>query len=103
MASLEQYEKYVDLGGSDEKAREKVALWKQVKQGAMSIPTTVAAPTEAEEDAAAKRHQEAMRLLQEEDRVGALVVIQELLGKYGHTKYVRDQARGFKAILKSFK
>ena len=100
--ALQHYEKYVDLGGDDPKIRENVALWKQLNQKSEAPAPTGKTPTPKDEEEAARLHQTFATRMKENDRNEALRALQELLTKYGHTRYVARQERYFKAILRAF-
>jgi tetratricopeptide (TPR) repeat protein len=100
--AMEHYEKYVELGGLDADARERVRMWKELKkQQAPAAPAK--APTPEEEKAAVELHRKAMALVRENQKAEAIQAVEELLSKYGHTKHVQDQARALDAVLNFLK
>ena len=106
--AMEHYEKYVDLGGTDSTVREKVRVWKDFKKQAAvpeSAPTPppARAPTSEEEATAAQLHQKMLTLMNNPDKTEAVAAAQDLLTKYGHTKYVQDKARALQAFVSAFK
>jgi len=106
--AMDHYEKYVDLGGTDPTVREKVRVWKDFKKQAAAPestprPTPSRAPTSEEENKAAELHLKALELLKNPDKGPAVALMEELLGKYGHTKYVQEKARALQAAVSAFK
>jgi len=106
--AMEHYEKYVDLGGTDSAVREKVRVWKDFKkQSAVPesapAPAPARAPTSEEENKAAELHLKALDLLKNPDKSQAVAMLEELLTKYGHTKYVQEKARALQAAVSAFK
>lgn len=106
--AMDHYEKYVDLGGTDPQAREKVRIWKDFKkqtavpESAPAAPSSKA-PTSEEENKAAELHLKALDLLKKPDKSEAVAAMEELLTKYGHTKYVQEKARALQAAVAAFK
>ncbi|HXG62486.1 MAG TPA: tetratricopeptide repeat protein [Planctomycetota bacterium] len=100
--ALEHYEKYVDLGGRDPEVREKVRLWKELKKQAPGAPPAAPAPPRApsaeDESRARDLHEEFKRHFAEGRKEEALRTITELLGKYGHTRYVEERRRELNAL-----
>jgi tetratricopeptide (TPR) repeat protein len=105
--AMDHYEKYVDLGGTESTVREKVRVWKDFKKQAAvpeSAPTPPSrAPTSEEENKAAELHLKALDLLKNPDKSQAVALMEELLTKYGHTKYVQEKARALQAAVAAFK
>lgn len=106
--AMDHYEKYVDLGGTDTAAREKVRVWKDFKkqQGAESSPPPpkpAKAPTAEDETKAAELHQKALELLKQPDKSDAVKAMEDLLSSYGHTKYVQEKSRALQAAVAAFK
>jgi tetratricopeptide (TPR) repeat protein len=107
--AMDHYEKYVDLGGTDGAAREKVRIWKDFKKQTAPAPETVPtppsskAPTSEEENKAAELHQKALEMLKDPDKGPAVAAMEELLSKYGHTKYVQEKAKALHAAVSIFK
>lgn len=101
LEALEHYEKYVDLGGRDPEVREKVRLWQELKRQAPPAPVPAPAPRapSAEDESKARRlHEEFKRLFAEGRKEEAVRAVEELLGKYGHTKYVEERRRELNAL-----
>lgn len=96
MAALDHYEKYVDLGGTDQGVREKVKEWKELKKQ-MSTPSK--APTPEEEKKAEGLHDDFKRLFAAGQKAEAVKTIEELISKYGHTQYVQKRTRELTALL----
>ncbi|MBI3856728.1 MAG: tetratricopeptide repeat protein [Planctomycetes bacterium] len=106
--AMEHYEKYVDLGGTDAAAREKVRVWKDFKKQQTSalpapLPKSSKTPTAEEEAKAAELHQKALELLKQPDKSEAVKAIEELLAAYGHTKYVQEKSQALQAAVSIFK
>jgi tetratricopeptide (TPR) repeat protein len=105
--AMDHYEKYVDLGGADPVAREKVRVWKDFKKQAAvpppPPPPSNKTPTAEEETKAAELHQKALELLKQPDKADAVKAMEELLTAYGHTKYVQDKAKALQAAVSIFK
>jgi len=106
--AMDHYEKYVDLGGADSAAREKVRVWKQFKreQSTAPVPLPVPSskiPTSEDEAKAAELHQKALDLLKQPDKSDAVKAMEDLLAAYGHTKYVQEKARALQAAVSAFK
>jgi tetratricopeptide (TPR) repeat protein len=103
--AMEHYEKYVDLGGLDPTVREKVRIWKDLKKqvGGPAAAPSSKVPTPDEEKKAAELHLKALELLKQPDKTEAVKAMEELLGTYGHTKYVQEKARALQAAVAAFK
>jgi hypothetical protein len=107
--AMDHYEKYVDLGGTNPDAREKVRIWKDFKkqtavpESAPPPPASNKTPTSDEENKAAELHQKALDLLKDPDKGPAVAAMEELLTKYGHTKYVQEKAKALHAAVSIFK
>jgi tetratricopeptide (TPR) repeat protein len=106
--AMDHYEKYVDLGGTDPVAREKVRDWTDFKKQSSAAPVPAPAPssklpTPQEEAKAAELHQKALELLKQPDKTEAVKAMEELLSAYGHTKYVQDKAKALQAAVSIFK
>ncbi len=98
-AAMDHYEKYVELGGKDAGVREKVGLWKDLKKQMAAAAAPARAPTAEDEKKAEELHESFKRLFAEDKKGEALKAVEEMLSKYGQTKYVQRQALGLKAIL----
>jgi len=106
--AMDHYEKYVDLGGADPTAREKVRVWKQFKKDTGAAPGVAPAPsakipTPEDEAKAAELHQKSLELLKQPDKSEAVKAMEELLANYGHTKYVQEKAKALQAAVSIFK
>lgn len=108
MDALARYEKYVDLGGTDPDAREKVRAWRELKRQA--APPAPAAPasraaTPEDEESARKAHEEALRHFQDGRRDEGVKAFEALLANWGHTKYVQDpdRSRAIRTAIQVFK
>jgi len=106
--AMDHYEKYVDKGGLDATAREKVRVWKEFRkqQSAAPVPTLpppTKAPTAEDESKAAELHQKALELLKQPDKSAAVKAMEDLLVSYGHTKYVQEKAKALQAAISIFK
>jgi tetratricopeptide (TPR) repeat protein len=106
--AMDHYEKYVDLGGTDATAREKVRVWKEFRKQQSAAPVPVPppsskAPTAEEEAKAQELHQKALDLLKQPDKGPAVKAMEDLLTTYGHTKYVQEKAKALQAAISIFK
>lgn len=106
--AMDHYEKYVDLGGTDGAAREKVRAWKEFRKQVSPAPAGTPpppskAPTAEDESKAAQLHQKALELLKQPDKSDAVKAMEELLSSYGHTKYVQEKAKALQAAISIFK
>jgi tetratricopeptide (TPR) repeat protein len=103
--SMEHYEKYVDLGGTDAAIREKVKVWKDFKRTipAHSPESSHLAPTAEEERKAQELHAKGLDLLKNPDKNEAVKAFEELLTNYGHTKYVQGKLQALQAVVAAFK
>lgn len=102
--ALDHFEKYVDLGGTDSEAREKVRAWKEFKRQATSpLPQSNKPSSPEDERKAQEQHSKAMELLKNPDKSEAVKALEELIGKYGHTKYVQERSRALQAAVAAFK
>jgi tetratricopeptide (TPR) repeat protein len=105
--ALARYEKYVELGGTDPDAREKVRAWREIKrQAAPPAPAPGGkAPGPEDEENARKAHEEALRLFQDGRRDEGAKALEALMGAYGHTRYLQDpdRARAIRTAINVFK
>lgn len=106
--AMDHYEKYVDLGGTDATAREKVRVWKEFRKQQSAAPAPIPppsskAPTAEEEAKAQELHQKALELLKQPDKTEAVKAMENLLTAYGHTKYVQEKAKALQAAISIFK
>jgi tetratricopeptide (TPR) repeat protein len=95
--AMNHYEKYVDLGGRQPEAREKVRVWKEFKNQAAAPPLSKATSAR-DEELARELHEEFKRLFAEVKKAEALQAVERLLSRYGHTKYVQERSREFTAL-----
>jgi tetratricopeptide (TPR) repeat protein len=102
MKAGDHYEKYADLGGRDQEAREKAKFWKEQKKAAALAPKV---PTEEDEKKAQEMHLKAMGLLKDGKRDEALKLVEELLTIYSRTRYMQDPQRvlGLRAMLEAYR
>ncbi len=102
--ALDHYEKYVQLGGTNDEAIERVKQWQAVKKQSQPV-TPTKNPTSQEEDRAKELHNQLTALISQGTGKSseAFKVVDELLTKYGHTKYVRDRISAFTAIQRALK
>jgi tetratricopeptide (TPR) repeat protein len=104
---MEHYDQYVKLGGDRPDIVKLVREWRVLKDSiARSDGPAAPKPPSADEEAAAKQlHTRIMGLIPkgEEQRPEVAKLIEELMGKYGHTQYVRDNEKGLKALQNAFK
>jgi hypothetical protein len=104
VSAMEHYEKYVELGGTDASTREKVKAWKQVKlQMAPPAAPGAKAPTADDEQKARELHEEFKRSFAAGKKPEALAALQQIVDRYGHTKYALERAREFGALLAALK
>jgi tetratricopeptide (TPR) repeat protein len=106
--AMEHYEKYVDLGGTDPVAREKVRVWKEFRKhspaGQSPVPPPSSKVPTAEDEAKAQElHQKALDLLKQPDKGEAVKAMEDLLATYGHTKYVQEKYKALQAAISIFK
>ncbi|HZE95778.1 MAG TPA: tetratricopeptide repeat protein [Planctomycetota bacterium] len=105
LLAMDHYEKYVDLGGTDTSVREKVRIWKDFKKQipAITPEPTSRVPTAEDERKAQELHSKALDLLKNPDKAEAVKAFEELLGTYGHTKYVQSKLQALQAVVAAFK
>jgi Flp pilus assembly protein TadD len=101
VAAMEHYEKYADLGGSDPAVREKVRLWKELRS--QVVPAPARDPTAEDEKKAEELHEGFKKLFAADRKDEALKAVEELVSKYGHTRYVRERVAQFQALLNALK
>ncbi len=99
-AAMDHYEKYVDLGGTDLSVRDKVGVWKELKR---QMATPSKAPTQDEEKKAEGLHEDFKRLFAAGDKAGAMKAVEELVSRYGHTRFVQNRAREMNALLNALR
>jgi tetratricopeptide (TPR) repeat protein len=105
--AMSHYEAYVALGGDRPDIVKKVREWREVKE---SIARENAGPAPkgptADDEAAAKQlHSRILALIPkgEEQKPEIAKLLEELMTKHGHTKYVRDNEKGLKALQNAFR
>jgi tetratricopeptide (TPR) repeat protein len=104
VSAMEHYEKHVELGGVDPAAREKVKAWKQLKQQmAPGAAPSSKAPTADDEQKARDLHEEFKRAFAAGKKPEALAALEQLVDRYGRTKYAQERAREFGALLAALK
>lgn len=105
LLAMDHYEKYVDLGGTDGVVRDKVRIWKDFRKQIPAItPEPTSKPTTPEDERKAQElHAKALELLKNPDRTEAVKAFEELLGSYGHTKYVQSKLSAIQAAISAFK
>ncbi|MBI4565999.1 MAG: tetratricopeptide repeat protein [Planctomycetes bacterium] len=105
--AMEHYEQYLNLGGTDEEIKEKVQAWREFKKSiAPSESGQEAAPKKPaaeEEQAAQDLHGRITNLIGLGRRDEAYQALEELLSRYGHTRYVKDRQREFEVLRRAFK
>jgi tetratricopeptide (TPR) repeat protein len=103
---MEHYDQYVKLGGDRPDVVKLVREWRELKSTmAPPAPAAPKGPTAEDEKAARELHAKAVALIQkgEEARPELAKLLDELLSKYSHTKYVRYNEKGLKALQNAFK
>lgn len=103
---MEHYDKYVKLGGDDPEIVKLVRDWRELKRSLTPpAPEAPRGPSNEDESAARQLHSRVLSLIPkgEEQRPEVARLLEELTGKYGHTKYVRDNEKGLKALLNAFR
>jgi len=103
---MTHYENYVTLGGDRPDVVKLVREWRELKNSMVdSGPAAPKGPTAEEEAAAKQLHTRILSLIPkgEEQRPEVAKLLEELTSKYGHTKYVRDNEKGLKALLNAFR
>jgi tetratricopeptide (TPR) repeat protein len=104
MLALEHYDQYVDKGGTDPDAREKVRAWRELKKSLAPPPAAAPkGPGPDDEEKAKKLHEEAMKLFRDEKKDEAVKILETLLSTYGQTRYVQSQQGPLRALLNAFK
>jgi tetratricopeptide (TPR) repeat protein len=94
---MAHYEKYVSLGGDRADVVKLVREWRELRSSMTdSSSPAPKGPTADEEAAARQLHTKVLSLIPkgEEQRPEVAKLLAELTGKYGHTKYVRDNEKG---------
>lgn len=102
---MEHYDRYVKLGGDRADVVKLVRDWREVKRSMTPAADGPPGPTKEEEAAAHQLHLKVLQLVPkgEDARPEVAKLLEELIGKYGHTKYVRDNQQGLKALLNAFR
>jgi tetratricopeptide (TPR) repeat protein len=102
VSAMEHYEKYAELGGTDPDAREKVKAWKRFKGSPVSAAGSKP-PGPDDEKKAQELHEAFKKLFADGKKAEALQALENLLAGYGQTKYARERAREFAALLAALK
>ena len=104
---MKHYENYVSLGGDRPDIVKKVREWREVRESIAreNAPPPPKGPTADEEGAAGQLHSRILALVPkgEEQKPEIAKLLEELMTKYGHTKYVRDNEKGLKALQNAFR
>ena len=103
---MEHYDQYVKLGGDRPDVVKMVREWRELKASMVQGPAAPPKGPTAEDEAAAKQlHTRVLGLIPqgETQRPEIAKLLEELMGKYGHTQYVRDNEKGLKALQNAFK
>ncbi len=100
VAAMDHYEKYVELGGTDAEAHEKVKAWKELK-GQMAAPDKTSTPDE--EKKAEELHESFKSSFAAGDKAEAMKAVEELVTQYGHTQFVQRRAREMNALLNALR
>lgn len=106
VTGMKHYDEYVKLGGDRPDVVKLVREWRELQSSiSASTPAAPKGPTAEEEAAAKQLHVKILSLIPkgEEQRPEVVKLLDELTTKYGHTKYVRDNEKGLKALLNAFK
>lgn len=94
LTAMKHYEKYVELGGTNELVREKVKIWKQLQAGTEPPKKE---PTAEDEKKAEDLHKQMLGLIAAGKEEEAWKVAEEIVTKYAHTKYFKEKAKGLQA------
>src|SRR5262245_12354604 len=100
------YDTYVKLGGDRPDVVKLVREWRELTNSTKTEGSGPPKGPTSEDEAAAKQlHLKVLGLIPkgEEARPEVAKLLEELTVKYGHTKYVRDDEKGLKALLNAFK
>ena len=100
------YDEYVKLGGDRPDVVKLVREWRQLISASKTEGSAAPKGPTPEDEAAAKQlHLRILGLIPkgEEARPEVAKLLEELTVKYGHTRYVRDNEKGLKALLNAFK
>jgi tetratricopeptide (TPR) repeat protein len=102
LRAMDHYEEYVRKGGTNSDIVEKVKAWQAIKPKPDTTPKPKD-PTPEEESRAKELHDKLTGLIGQGKNDEAFRVVDELLTKYGHTKYVRDRMTAFTAMHRALK
>lgn len=102
LRAMEHYEEYVRKGGKNDDIMEKVKAWQAIKPKPDTTPKPKD-PTPEEESKAKALHDQLTALIGQGKNDEAYKVVDELLTKFGHTKYVRDRITAFTAMHRALK
>lgn len=106
VTGMKHYDEYVKLGGDRPDVVKLVREWRVLQNSISEATPQAPKGPSAEDEAAAKQlHVMILSLIPkgEEKRPEVAKLLEELTGKYGHTKYVRDNEKGLKALQNAFK
>lgn len=99
LLAMKHYEEYAKLGGTNETAKQKVAVWKQLTA---SADTPKKEPTVDDEKKAQELHEQ-FKLLYPQKEKEAFQAIEELATKYSHTQYFQKYAAALTALYNALK
>jgi tetratricopeptide (TPR) repeat protein len=99
--ALEHYEKYVEFGGSDPDIVKKVQQYRDLKKQMAPAPTGKA-PTADDEKKAHELRGQAMEFAKQGKKEETFKALEELLTKYGHTKFVKDNLQSLGAMRSAY-
>lgn len=103
LRAMEHYEHYVRLGGTNDAIIAKVKAWQEIKKQVQAPPPSQKGPTPEEEEKAKELHAKLTGLVGQGKSDDAFAAVDDLLTKFGHTKYVRDRLSAFTAMHKALK
>ena len=95
--ALEHYEKYVEFGGSDPDIVKKVQQYRDLKKQMAPAPTGKA-PSADDEKKAQELRGQAMDFAKQGKKEETFKALEELVTKYGHTKFVKDNLKSLGAM-----
>ncbi len=105
LRAMEHYETYVRLGGTNDDIVDKVKAWQALKPkaGQPGAAPPSKQPTPEEEEKAKEMHAQMTALIGQGKSPEAFKIVDDLLTKFGHTKYVRDRLTAFTATHRALK
>lgn len=103
--ALEHFDKYVELGGADERVVEKVRQWRDLKKalGGAKPPAETKPPSAEDEKAAEELHTRALEHVRAGRKAEAGRDLEELLTKYAATRYVKDREKQLQVLRNAFR